>query len=256
MLDFVYYPVSAVLWVWHTGFAVLFGAASGVSWTLAIVFLVVTVRLVLYRPFVAQVRFARTMAVLQPQIRQLQTRFADDRMRLAQEMRGLQREHKFNLLTGFLPILGQLVVFLGLYHVLRCFDHEGSNYVFSADRVHSFLHADLFGAQLSATLLNPAGALATILTLTIPLVLISATATHFTARAAIARQLESTPQTRVINPIMLWLLPVCSLLAGLIMPLGILIYFATTSSWTFLQQLYIHRKLGPIEPAGVVAGEE
>src|SRR5262245_33073914 len=102
MLDFVYYPVSAVLWLWHTGFAALFGAASGLSWTLAIVMLVVTLRLALYRPFLAQVRFSRTMAVLQPEMRRLREECGDDRDKLAAETRKLQQQHNFSVLSGCL----------------------------------------------------------------------------------------------------------------------------------------------------------
>ncbi|MFI5779108.1 membrane protein insertase YidC [Nocardia sp. NPDC051570] len=246
MLDFVYYPVSAVLWVWHTGFAAVFGPASGLSWALAIVFLVVTLRLMLYRPFLAQVRFARTMAELQPKARELREKFAGDREALARGMRELQREHKFNIFTGFLPIIGQLLIFLGLLHVLRSFDHTGGNYVFPAAQVRSFLQADVLGAPLSATLAQSGGALVSVALLIIPLVLTSAIATHCTARAAVARQTEVTPQIRLVNRMSMWLLPVASLLAGLVMPVGILIYFATTSAWTFLQQHYVHRRLEPV----------
>ncbi len=252
MLDFIYYPVSAVLWVWHIGFAAIFGATSGLSWALAIVFLVVTLRLALYRPFLAQVRFARTMAELQPKAQELRKRFAGDRERMAREMQELQRQHNFNVFTGFLPIVAQLVIFIGLLHVLRSFDHIGGNYVFSANQVQSFLQADLFGAPLEATLTHPGGTLISVVALIIPLVMISATATHCTARAAVARQTQVTSQTRVVNAMSLWLLPICSLLAGLIMPVGILIYFATSSAWTFAQQLYVHRK---DEPAAAVAAE-
>lgn len=269
MLDFVYYPVAAVLWLWHTGFAVLFGAASGLSWALAIVMLVVTLRAALYRLFLAQVRFSRTMAVLQPKMRQLRAECGDDRERLAVETRKLQQQHNFNVLSGCLPVLVQLLMFLGLLHVLHSFDRTGggsyvpflgstaamsaaqnadtANYVFAPEQVRSFLHADLFGAPLSATLTST-DSVASVAVVAIPLVLIAAVATHCTARASIARQLEITPQMRLINAMTLWLFPLGTLVAGLVMPVGILVYFATSNTWTFVQQHVVHRRLGPLEP--------
>ncbi|WP_051024375.1 MULTISPECIES: membrane protein insertase YidC [Nocardia] len=267
MLDFVYYPVAAVLWLWHTGFAVPFGAASGLSWALAIVMLVVTLRAVLYRPYLAQVRFSRTMAVLQPKMRQLRAECGDDRERLAVETRKLQQQHNFNALSGCLPVLAQLLMFLGLLHVLHSFDRtavshvpflgsstamtaaqnaDTANYVFAPEQVRSFLHADLFGAPLSATLTS-ADSVASVAVVAIPLVLIAAVATHCTARASIARQLETTAQTRLINAMTLWLFPLGTLVAGLVMPIGILVYFATGNTWTFVQQHVVHRRLGPLE---------
>lgn len=38
MLDFVYYPVSAVLWFWHRVFGFVLGPDNGVAWALAVVF--------------------------------------------------------------------------------------------------------------------------------------------------------------------------------------------------------------------------
>ena len=35
MLDVLYYPVSAVMWLWHTLFALLLGPSSGVAWALS-----------------------------------------------------------------------------------------------------------------------------------------------------------------------------------------------------------------------------
>ncbi|WP_280371550.1 membrane protein insertase YidC [Nocardia wallacei] len=268
MLDFVYYPVSAVLWLWHTGFAAVLGAGSSLAWVLAIVLLVVTVRMLLIRPFLAQVRFSRTMAVLQPQVRELQAKYADDREKLVAETRKLQQEHNFSLLRGCLPMVGQLLLFLGLYHVLRSFDRTGpvsqvpllgnstsmtaaenaatANYVFSPEQVQSFLQAKLLDAPLSATLATSGGSLTAVLAVVIPLVLIAGVATHFTARSAIARQAETTPQTRVINWLTLWVFPLGAALAGVLMPVGILVYFATSNTWTFAQQHLIHRRLGPL----------
>ena len=59
MFDFLLYPVSAILWFWHTVFAVPFGAASGLAWVLAVAFLVFTVRALLLRPALGQLRTAR-----------------------------------------------------------------------------------------------------------------------------------------------------------------------------------------------------
>ncbi|MFD6106784.1 YidC/Oxa1 family membrane protein insertase, partial [Nocardia salmonicida] len=72
MLDIIYWPVSAILWFWHKAFGFVFGPDSGLTWALAIVFLVFTLRLVLYKPFVKQVRTTKQMQELQPQIKELQ----------------------------------------------------------------------------------------------------------------------------------------------------------------------------------------
>lgn len=173
-LDYVYYPVSGIMWVWHKVFSFVpgLGPDSGITWALSVVFLVLTLRAILYKPFVRQIKTTRQMQEFQPQMQALRKKYGKDRQKLALEMQKLQKEHGFNPLLGCLPALLQVPVFIGLFHVLRSFNrmHEGgsptsflsgpkmtaeetrntANYFFSAHDVSSFLDARLFGVPLSS----------------------------------------------------------------------------------------------------------
>ncbi|MFE3261593.1 membrane protein insertase YidC [Nocardia sp. NPDC059091] len=251
MLDFIYYPVSAVLWLWHTAFASLLGATSGLAWVLAIVFLVMTLRALLIRPFVAQLKFSRALAEMQPKLQEIKRKHAGDREKQALAMQELQRESGVNVLTGFLPIIGQTVVFIGLYHVLRSFQPgHTQNYVFNATQVQSFLDAKLFGAPLEATLSTAGSSFGTVAAVAIPLMIVAAIATHFTARAAVARQPQPAEgaagsQVRIMNTLSQWVFPAGALLVGPVMPIAILLYFVTQNAWTFAQQHLVAARFGP-----------
>ncbi|MTE13924.1 membrane protein insertase YidC [Nocardia aurantiaca] len=251
MLDFIYYPVSAVLWLWHTAFASVLGANSGPAWVLAIVFLVMTLRALLIRPYIAQLRFSRALAEMQPQIQEIKRKHAGDREKQALAMQRLQKESGVNVMTGFLPIIGQTLVFIGLYHVLRSFQPgHTENYVFNADQVQSFLHAELFGAPLAATLSTAGSSFGTVAAVAIPLMVIAAVATHFTARAAVARQPQPAEgaagsQVRIMNTLSQWVFPVGALLVGPVMPIAILLYFVTQNAWTFGQQHLVAARVDP-----------
>ncbi len=172
-LDAVYYPVSWIMWVWYKLFAALLGPSNFFAWALSVMFLVFTLRALLYKPFVRQIRTTRQMQELQPQIKALQKKYGKDRQRMALEMQKLQREHGFNPILGCLPMLAQLPVFLGLYHVLRSFNRtQGGfgqphlsvlqnrltgNYVFSPLEVQHFLDANLFGAPIGASMTQRSG---------------------------------------------------------------------------------------------------
>ena len=68
-----------------------------------------------------------------------------------QEMQKLQSQHGVNPLGGCLPVLVQVPVFIGLFHVLREFEPgKTENYFFDAREVESFNAASLFGAKLGA----------------------------------------------------------------------------------------------------------
>lgn len=280
MLDFIYYPVSAILWFWHNAFGALVGADNGVAWALAVVFLVFTLRLLLLKPAISQVRTARRMQELGPQIKALQKKYAGDRQRRAVEMQKLQKEHGFNALMGCLPVLVQAPVFLGLFHVLRSFNRTGTglgelgmsaeanaatpNYVFSATDVQSFLSARLFGAPISAAITSPESTLASfadyggvpsvtvIAAVAIPLMVIAALATHFNARAAIARQrpeAAANPQSAMMNKLMLWVFPLGVLIGGPILMIAILLYWVSNNLWTYGQQHLVFARIDREEAA-------
>ncbi|GAA2821886.1 membrane protein insertase YidC [Saccharopolyspora taberi] len=254
MLDFIYYPVSAILWFWHKVFGFVLDPASGIAWALSVVFLVFTLRALLFKPFVHQVRSMKKMQEFAPHIKALQEKYGDDRQKMAQEMQKLQAEHGFNPISGCLPMLVQIPVFIGLFHVLNGF-HPGaaSNFVFNAEDVSSFVAADLFGAKLSNTISQAPEVLAqfqtdrtSMLIVGVPLMIAAAIATHFTARHGVQRQtadVAQNPQTAVMNRMTLWLFPMFAIIGGPFLPLAILIYWLANNFWTLAQQRVVYRRI-------------
>jgi YidC/Oxa1 family membrane protein insertase len=274
VLDVLYYPVSAVMWVWHTLFALVLGPSSGVAWALSVVFLVLTLRAAMIKPFLVQIRSARAMRALAPQMAQLRARHGDDRRKLAEETQKLQREHGVNPLGALAPALIQVPVFLALLHVLRYFNRPGltfeqnaaiPNYVFGPAQVRSFLEARLFGAPLSAWIRMPQGLLDSfgyhvdridVVAVAVPLMVLAAVATHLTARASLRQQTNAAPLEEAAvtgstaaaarflrwTP---WIFPLGVLLGGLFaaFPVAILLYWLTNNLWTLVQQHVVFRKL-------------
>ncbi|MDT5349218.1 MAG: YidC/Oxa1 family rane protein insertase [Mycobacterium sp.] len=267
-LDFVYYPVSAIMWVWYKLFAALLGPTNFFAWALSVMFLVFTLRAILYQPFVKQIRTTRQMQELQPQIKALQKKYGKDRQRMALEMQKLQREHGFNPILGCLPMLAQLPVFLGLYHVLRSFNRTQSgfgqttlsvaknratgNYIFSAKDVGNFLDANLFGAPIGATMTQRSGIEAftdfgafsrpAVIAVGVPVMILAGIATYFNSRASVARQspeAAANPQTAMMNKLALYVFPLGVVVGGPFLPLAIILYWFANNIWTFGQQHYV-----------------
>ena len=233
-------------------------------------FLVFTLRAVLYRPFVKQIRTTRKMQELQPQIKALQKKYGKDRQRMALEIQKLQREHDFNPILGCLPMLAQVPVFIGLYHVLSSFNRtqtglgrlglsvdenrELPNYFFSAADVGPFLDAHLFGAPIGAFLTQKHGLEAftvfsrpAVAAVALPLMIMAGVATYFNSRASIARQspeAAANPQTAMMNKLALYVFPLGVIVGGPFLPIAIIIYWVANNIWTFAQQ---HLVFGKIE---------
>jgi len=271
MFDFILYPVSAILWFWHTVFGAVLGAASGIAWVLAIFFLVFTLRALLVKPALSQLRAGRATQKLAPEIKKIQQKYAKDRQRMATEVQKLHAENGSSMLGGCLPMLIQLPVFLSLYWVLRGFTPDAaSNQIFDRHGVESFLNADLFGAKLGNWVSQPAAELAAfgtdkthMLAVGIPLMLIAGLATFFSMRLTMKRQAtQSTatnPQLAVATLVMSYLAPVGILGSGLFfpVPIAVLLYFLATNTWTFGQTRLLSGKVDREEErARAVAAEK
>src|SRR5215467_15850593 len=124
MMGPIYTAISWILLRWHQVWAaVLPGSGHWLGtdwpWILSIVFLVITVRVILFPIFVKQIRSQRAMQALQPKLKELQTKHKGDQQTLREEMMKLYQTEKVNPLMGCLPMFLQIPVFLGLFHVLR-----------------------------------------------------------------------------------------------------------------------------------------
>lgn len=264
-LDIIYYPVSWIMWAWYKLFAALLGPSNFFAWALSVMFLVFSLRALLYKPFVRQIRTTRQMQELQPQIKALQKKYSKDRQRMALEMQKLQREHGFNPILGCLPMLAQVPVFLGLYHVLRSFNRTTGgfgqphlsvaqnratgNYVFSPTDVAHFLDANLFGAPIGAFMTQHAGLDAfthfsrpAVIAVGAPVMILAGIATYFNSRASVARQspeAAANPQTAMMNKLALYVFPLGVIVSGPFLPLAIIMYWVSNNIWTFGQQHYV-----------------
>jgi YidC/Oxa1 family membrane protein insertase len=270
VLNFIYYPVSFILWCWHWVFSRVFGddgLGGGIAWSLAVVFLVFTLRAVLFKPFVLQVRSMRKMQEFQPEMAKIRKKYANNRQKQAQEMQRLQTEHGVNPIMGCLPVLVQVPVFIGLFHVLRTFgpvnaagvpvNDNGSirteNYFFDQEGVLSFNRASLFGAKLGEWVtkgeaqLNAAGtSIANMLIVMIPLMIAAGIFTHITARHSVARQTAAqgeNPQTAIMNKLMLYVFPIGVVVGAPFLPLAVLLYWVSNNLWTLGQQWIVYRRI-------------
>lgn len=94
----------------------------GAPWWLSIVLLTILVRAVLFPLTVRQVKNMRAMQELKPDMDSIRARYKDDRQKQQEAIMRLYKERRVNPLTGFLPVLVQIPVFVTMYQVIR--NHE------------------------------------------------------------------------------------------------------------------------------------
>ncbi len=88
------------------------------NWGWSIVLVTVIIKLMFYHLSAKSYRSMSGMKKLQPKINALKERFGDDKQKFTQATLELYRKEKINPMSGCLPILVQIPVFIGLYWVL------------------------------------------------------------------------------------------------------------------------------------------
>ncbi|QMV84281.1 membrane protein insertase YidC [Corynebacterium hindlerae] len=293
MLNFIYWPISFVLWFWHKVFSFVLDPGSGITWVLAIIFLTFTIRILLVKPTINQMRSGRKMQEMQPLMQEIRQKYKNDQQKMMEETRKLQKEMGVNPIAGCLPLLVQMPVFIGLFHVLRSFNRTGTgagqlgmsieenrntaNYFFKPEDVQSFLDAKLFGVPLSSYISMPAEQYAAfpgadlsklkIAMVAAPLIVLTVLATHFNARMSLERQKariasgkQKAPandmmasQMDMMNKMMLWFMPATILFTGVLWHIGLLCYMGANNIWTYFQMKYVFDKMDKEEEAEIEA---
>jgi YidC/Oxa1 family membrane protein insertase len=90
----------------------------------AIVLLTLAIMIVLTPLTLKGTRSMLAMQRLQPELKQLQQKYKDDRQKLNEEMLKFYKENNINPVSGCLPLLVQMPIFLVLYRVLSGLTHR------------------------------------------------------------------------------------------------------------------------------------
>ena len=156
ILNPLYFAVSWVIITIHDLLSPIFSADSGVLWSLSIIGLVIIIRILLIPLFVKQIKSQRALTALQPQMKEIQKKYKDDRQKQSEEMMKLYKEHKTNPLASCFPILAQAPIFFALFTVLIGIGKNPpvKHGVLTQEDVVSAAQAKFFGAPISDTFLG------------------------------------------------------------------------------------------------------
>jgi YidC/Oxa1 family membrane protein insertase len=219
-----------------------FHDSAGLSWGMSIIMLTVVTRAVLIPLTYKQLKGMRAMQALQPQIKELQEKYKNDKQRMQQEMMRFYKENKVNPLASCLPLLAQFPVFITLFYVLR---HElppdmgcpaaGHCAAYGAEFL--FIN-DLTGKATGAELI---------------VLVVAYVGTQLISSLVMSITADKSQRT------MMLLLPFVFVPFILKFPAGLILYWITTNLWTIGQQLVIKKVVPPpviATPAGAAAIQE
>jgi YidC/Oxa1 family membrane protein insertase len=254
ILDPLYWVVSGVMVAIHSALSPVFGGASGVTWTLSIMGLVVLIRIILIPLFVKQIKSQRALTALAPEMKKIQQKYKDDRQKQSEELMKLYKTHKTNPMASCFPILAQAPIFFALFTVLNGIGKNPpqARGVLTSEIAAQMAKAEFFGAPISQTFLGSSNT--TVKIVTVFLIFLMSLTTFTTQRQLMVKGMPKLDSSNNMmlqqQKIMLYLFPIIFAVSGVNFPIGVLIYWSTTNFWTWGQQFYvIKRNPTPGSPA-------
>ncbi len=242
-LNWLEWIVSWILINFHSFWSIFLNPASGWSWVLAIVGLVIVIRIALIPLFVRQIKSQRNLQILQPKIKEIQAKYAGDRERQSQEMMALYKETGTNPLSSCLPILAQAPIFYALFQVLQGIAMLQAKGVLTAAQVQQAHDASIFGVPIYAYFVgahetpNPTATRV----LTLILIVLMTITTFITQRQLIVKNTARDNPIAQQQKILLYVFPFFFAVTGINFPVGVLVYWLTTNLWSMGQQFYVIR---------------
>ena len=254
--------VAWILWAWHSAFSAIgLPEASGWTWALSIVGLVVVMRAAMIPLFVRQIHASRRLQLIQPEMQKIQKKYKgkndpDSRQAMTAETMDLYKRTGTNPFQSCMPILVQSPFFFGLFRVLNGLEGIANGTKqpigpISRDLASQAEASTIFGAQLSDTFTH-ANTLSTQIVTVVLIILMSVTT--FTTQHQLMR--KNMPASALDNPfakqqkLLLYVMPIFFAVSGINFPIGVLIYWFTTNVWSMCQQFYVIRRMpAPGSPA-------
>jgi YidC/Oxa1 family membrane protein insertase len=195
---------------------------AGLSWGMSIIALTVLTRALLIPLTYRQLKGMRALQALQPQIKEIQAKYKNDKQRMQQEMMRFYQENKVNPFASCIPLIAQLPVFFTLFSVLRNELPEDIG-----------CKAGHCGAEASFFFINDLTAKAHGAELIVLLVLYIGT--------QLVSGLVMSVTADKSQRMMMMVLPFIFVPFVISFPAGLILYWITTNFWTMGQQYTIQR---------------
>jgi len=188
------------------------------SYGIGIILLTIVVRIILLPLTISQTRSMARMQMLQPELKEIQKQYKDDKQKQQQEVMAFYKKNNVNPLSGCLPLLLQMPVFFALFQLLR--DLGAKVLGTGSQTLYKFLWLDL-------TTKDPYYIL--------PILMVG------TMILTSKMTQTGTTQTGMNSAMMTYMLPVVFGFISYNMQSGILVYWVTTNVWSIGQQYFVNK---------------
>jgi len=241
-LSYIYQILSPIQDVLEHIIIFLYNNVIG-NYGIVIILLTIIVRLILVPLTITQTKSMARMQKIQPELKELQKKYKDDKQKLQQETMEFYKKNNVNPLAGCLPLLLQLPVFFALFQALRNPSEIVTNVLgsFNLYGVANGLKTGLMGFVNSADIgiTGVANPKYNFLWLNLNerdpyyILVILMVATMFVSM----KMTNTDPKQSKI----MYIMPVAFGFISFQFPSGILVYWVTTNIWSIGQQWIVNK---------------
>ena len=205
----------------------------GHDFGIAVIVLTILIKLVLYPLGVQAIRSQKSMAQLQPKMKEIQEKFKDDKEQQSKAMMEFYKKEKINPLSGCLPLLIQLPILIGLYQVFwKGFGETQLKFLYS------FVPNP---GQIDTTFLG----MMDLAQASIVLAVLTGIAQFFQSKMMVTKQKSSGGRadfSGMMQKQMLYFFPIFTVFILWRLPAAVALYWLTTTLFTIVQQYIILKK--------------
>lgn len=251
----VKWVIEAILVGFHTLITALGGdPASGLTWVLSIVGLVLVIRSAMIPLTVRQIVSSRKSLEVQPEIQRIQKKYKGKKDQFSRE--AMQRETMeaykkagTNPFASCLPLLVQMPIFIGLVQVLTDANRQQPGVgLLTKGLATQFSDSQLFGiVPLHMTMQDgfAQGSMPVIITAIILTLIMVVTQFYTQLQIMTKNQTPAMRESPMFKQqrVLLYIIPVFLLVSAWLFPLGTMFYWLVSNIYTLVQQLIIINKL-------------
>lgn len=198
---------------------------------LAIVVLTVIVRLIFMPLSIKAQRSQKALNAINPKVQQLREKYKNDQAAQGQALMELYREHKINPIAGCLPLLIQIPILLALYRAfIAGLNPQSLTMLYHFVPNPGVINSTFLGF-LNIIGKNPAMAL------------LAGILQFLQARQSLSfmKTAGANPQMAALNSQMLYIFPLMIVIIGWNLPVGLILYWITTTVFSIGEQFYLRK---------------
>ncbi len=214
---------------------------------IAIIVATILIKLAMLHLSKKQIESQKKMQELQPKIKKIQKEHKDDKEKQTKEILALYKKHNTTPVSGCLPLIIQMIVFIAFYRIL--FGMKGAEVIVDSARLYPFIHNP---GTMTPTLLG-------IIDLHTPsplLAVLAAAGQYLQMKMMMAQRSKDTSAEKktpskdadapaiqdfaeIMTKQMVYIAPVMTLLIGFTFPGGLALYWFVSTLFMIVQQYYL-----------------